>query len=153
MTNPTINQLKVGDKAPSFTGNSHTEASISLNSYLNKKNVILAFYPKDDTPGCTKEMCSFSENLLAFEAKNTVVLGISLDNVDSHSKFAQKYNLNQQLLADENGSIAKLFGVLPEGKNTANRVLFIIDKTGTILNIIEGMPNTQEILDLLESHK
>ncbi len=153
MTNPTINQLKIGDKAPNFTVNSHPEASISLNSYLNKKNVILAFYPKDDTPGCTKEMCSFSENLLAFEAKDTEVLGISLDNVDSHSKFAQKYNLNQKLLADENGSIAKLFGVLPEGKNTANRVLFIIDKTGTILNIIEGMPNTQEILDMLESHK
>ncbi len=153
MSNTTVKQLKIGDKAPDFTLKAYPDKTVSLKDYLNTKNVVLAFYPKDDTPGCTKEMCLFSENLPHFETHNTEVLGISLDNIASHGKFAGKYSLKQTLLADESGNVAKLYGVLPDGKTTSNRVLFIINKSGIIVNIIEGMPDTQELIKNLESIK
>src|ERR1700722_19946768 len=144
-----VTQITVGQPAPDFSLKAYPSRTHSLDQYKGKKNVILAFYPKDDTPGCTKEMCSFSEDLSQFETADTHVLGISCDAVDSHEKFATKYNLKQTLLADEGGTVAKQFGVMAPGKSTASRVLFIIDKNGVIKYIHEGMPENAKILEVI----
>src|SRR5271156_1131431 len=110
-TQDTVTNLrKEGDVAPKFKLPAYPAGTVSLDDYLGKKNVILAFYPKDDTPGCTKEMCAFSEDLSKFETANTVVLGISCDKVDSHETFSGKFALKQVLLADEHGEIGKAYG-------------------------------------------
>src|SRR5215813_1479012 len=107
---------KEGDSAPKFKLPAHPSGMVSLDDYLGKKNVILAFYPKDDTPGCTKEMCSFSDDLSRFNDKDTQVLGISCDSVSSHEKFVSKFNLKQPLLADEDGSVARAYGTIKTGE-------------------------------------
>jgi thioredoxin-dependent peroxiredoxin len=156
MTTPhetAVKQPQVGEPAPKFTLEAFPSGTVSLDEYHGKKNVVLAFYPKDDTPGCTKEMCAFSDDHTKFEDANTVVFGISTDNVDSHSKFAGKYNLKQTLLADHNHEVARKYGVLAEGKSTANRKLFIIDKQGVIKHVHDGMPDNSTLLDLVKNLK
>jgi peroxiredoxin Q/BCP len=140
---------KEGDAAPKFKLKTHPQGEVSLDDYLGKKKVILAFYPRDNTPGCTKEMCAFSEDLSKFENADTVVLGISCDSVDSHEKFATQYALKQTLLADPDGTVGKAYGTVLEGKSTANRILFLIDKEGTIQYIINGMPENADLLEKL----
>jgi peroxiredoxin Q/BCP len=156
MTSPsTTVRPKVGAKAPDFDLPSYVQGqdsgNIKLADFAGKKNVILAFYPKDDTPGCTKEMCAFSEDLKAFEEAHTQLLGISCDKVESHQKFAGKYDLKQPLLADVGGLTGKDYGTVSDGKSTASRVLFVIDKSGTIKHIIEGMPSNAELLELVKT--
>jgi thioredoxin-dependent peroxiredoxin len=145
--------LKEGTAAPKFKLAAFPSGEVSLDQFVGKKNVILAFYPKDDTPGCTKEMCAFSDDLRHFEEANTVVLGISCDQTDSHEKFAAKYNLKQTLLADPDGKVGKQYGTVIEGKTTANRKLFIIDKQGIIRHIHEGMPTNEALLAVVKNLK
>lgn len=144
---------KEGDPAPKFSLPAHPSGKISLDDYIGKKNVILAFYPKDDTPGCTKEMCSFNDDLTKFTSANTQVLGISVDGLDSHNQFAGKFNLKQPLLSDENGEVSKRYGTNREGKATSSRMLFVIDKKGIIHKIIEGMPDNSELLKIVQQLK
>jgi peroxiredoxin Q/BCP len=151
--NVSLTQIKVGQPAPNFSLPAFPSGTHTLDQYKGKKNVILAFYPKDDTPGCTKEMCSFSEDLSQFESANTAVFGISCDTVDSHEQFAGKYGLKQILLADSDGSIGKKYGVIAPGKTTASRVLFIIDKNGTVQYVHEGMPENAKILEIISKLK
>ncbi len=139
-----------GDAAPKFRLPAFPSGEVSLDDFLGKKNVILAFYPKDDTPGCTKEMCSFSADLSKFESADTAVLGISSDSVGSHEKFAAKYNLKQILLADHNGDVGRMYGTITEGKTNSSRVLFVIDKKGVIHYIIQGMPENEQLLEMLK---
>jgi thioredoxin-dependent peroxiredoxin len=143
--------LKEGDVAPKFKLATHSAGEISLDQFIGKKNVILAFYPKDDTPGCTKEMCAFSDDLSKFHEADTQVLGISCDDVKSHEKFSSKFSLNQPLLADHDGHIGKQYGTVVEGKATANRKLFVIDKKGIIRHIHEGMPTNETLLNFVKS--
>jgi len=143
--------LKEGDFAPQFKLPAFPKGEISLEQFKGKRNVILAFYPKDDTPGCTKEMCAFSDDLSHFEEASTQVLGISCDKVDSHEKFAGKFSLKQPLLADESGAVAKLYGTLREGGTTASRKLFVIDKQGVIKHIHEGMPTNESLLSMVKN--
>lgn len=153
MTSPKIQgPVAVGEAAPDFTLKYHqagTVGEISLKDYRGKKNVILAFYPKDDTPGCTKEMCAFSSDIAQFAEAQTELLGISCDNLERHEKFSGKYSLKQILLADEGGNVGRSYGAVQEGKANASRVLFIIDKTGVIRHVIEGMPKNEELLSLV----
>ncbi len=155
MTTPYETPVKmpeVGDKAPSFKLAAYPSGTVSLDHFLGKKNVILAFYPKDDTPGCTKEMCSFSEDLSKFNDKDTQVLGISCDSVASHESFVGKFGLKQPLLADQDGSVARDYGTIKTGdRPMSNRVLFVIDKTGTIKHVFQGMPDNAELLAVVES--
>lgn len=149
MTSETLKSLKTGDPAPQFTLPSHPAGNVSLQDFKGKKNVILAFYPKDDTPGCTKEMCGFSSNLEQFISTDTEVFGISCDDAASHEKFAGKYELKLPLLADVGGKVGQLYGTVSEGKATANRVLFVIDKQGVIKHIHEGMPDNESLLKII----
>lgn len=154
MTSPTTRRRpEVGEPAPKFSLPAYPSGTISLDDYISKKNVILAFYPKDDTPGCTKEMCAFSDDLSQFNDSETQVLGISCDNVDSHQKFAQKYSLKQPLLADVGGKVGQAYGTVQVGGTTAKRTLFVIDKTGTVQHVFEGMPTNTELLEVVRGLK
>lgn len=152
MTTPqySIVTLQLGDKAPKFSLPAHPSGTISLDDYIGKKNVILAFYPKDDTPGCTKEMCSFSDDLEKFNSANTQVLGISCDTKDSHGEFAAKHKLSVPLLADDQRTVAKAYGTIREDKQYAERMLFLIDKEGVIRHIHNGMPSNEELLAMVQ---
>ena len=96
-------------------------------------------------------MCAFSDDLSTFKSHGTQVLGISCDNISSHEQFSSKYKLSQPMLSDPEGKIGKLYGCVVEGKATANRKLFVIDKQGVIRHIHEGMPTNNALLDLVKS--
>ncbi|MFQ3549452.1 MAG: thioredoxin-dependent thiol peroxidase [Armatimonadota bacterium] len=152
--------LNVGDKAPDFTLPTIGGKTISLSDYLGKKNVVLYFYPKDDTPGCTKEACSFRDFQAEFEEADSVILGVSIDSVKSHEKFAEKYNLHFPLLADEEKKVVSDYQVWKEksmyGKTFLGieRTTFAIDKEGIIRKIwhkvkVEG--HIDEVLEFVKS--
>ncbi|MFN3233921.1 MAG: thioredoxin-dependent thiol peroxidase [Gammaproteobacteria bacterium] len=124
-------------KAPNFSVMSDEGKMISLSDFKGKK-VVLYFYPKDNTPGCTKESCGFNESLSKFEKHNVVVLGVSKDDVKKHQKFKEKYGFQFNLLADTEGELCKAYGVLAEknmfGKKYMGivRSTFLIDENGNI---------------------
>jgi thioredoxin-dependent peroxiredoxin len=156
MTTPyeaTVKEPEIGEPAPKFSLPAYPEGTISLDDFRGQKNVILAFYPKDDTPGCTREMCSFTEDLSNFESADTAVLGISCDSVKSHEAFAGKYSLKQPLLADEGGQVGRLYGTVRQGSATASRTLFVIDKNGTVQHVFHGMPTNAELLAVVRDLK
>ena len=150
-------KIEVGDKAPDFALPSGSGEKVSLKDFRGKK-VILYFYPKDDTPGCTKEACSFRDNIKIIQKKGAVVIGASADNVESHKRFAGKFDLPFTLISDEGKELVKKFGVWKE-KNMygrkymgIERTTFIIDEKGIVSHIfpkvkVEG--HTEEILSLL----
>ncbi|HSG04978.1 MAG TPA: peroxiredoxin, partial [Nitrospiria bacterium] len=111
MAKTTELNVKEGDSAPDFTLPDQGGNPVTLSGQRGKW-VVLYFYPKDDTPGCTKEACSFRDNILALQQLNTVVLGVSVDSVASHKKFSEKYELNFPILADETHEVCKRYGVL-----------------------------------------
>ena len=133
-------RLKEGDIAPKFTVATSGGGKISLADYLGK-NVILYFYPRDDTPGCTKEACAFRDEFAEFKKKGAVVFGVSTDSVKSHDKFVEKFKLPFTLLADEDKKIVEAYGVWGEksfmGRKYlgTNRVTFLIGADGKIKNI------------------
>ncbi len=150
--------LKPGDKAPDFTLPASTGETISLSDFIGKKRVILYFYPRDNTPGCTKEACSFRDNLPALETKEAVVLGVSKDSLKSHEKFIQKYDLNFPLLSDEDHKVAEAYGAWGEKKNYGKtymgmiRKTFVIGKDGVIeqaFHKVKADGHGTEILNLL----
>ncbi len=153
MTTPyeEVTILKQGDSAPAFKLSAHPQGTVSLSDFHGSKNVILAFYPKDDTPGCTKEMCGFSDNLGQFADLNTVVLGISCDSTESHTKFASKYGINITLLSDSTKEVGRSFGAVRGDRNMSDRILFVIDKNGVIQHVIEGMPNLEELAEKVKA--
>lgn len=149
--------LEVGDKAPDFHLPADDGRTYSLGGLRGKK-IVLYFYPKDDTPGCTKEACSFRDNLARVTAKEAVVLGVSRDNVASHEKFRHKFHLNFPLLADVDGKVTEAYGVWKEKSNYGRtywgieRTTFLIDEKGRISRIwprvkVDG--HTDEVLAAL----
>jgi peroxiredoxin Q/BCP len=153
--------VEIGKIAPSFSAPCDDDAVIDL-SELRGKNVVLYFYPKDDTPGCTIEAQDFTRHIEKFVALNTVVLGISRDSIKSHCSFIQKYNLAFNLISDEDGEICSKYGVLKEksmfGKKYLgiDRSTFIIDKKGDVIKIWRSVKvngHIDEILNFLEKIK
>jgi peroxiredoxin Q/BCP len=149
--------LQVGDQAPDFTMPTVSGGTVSLNDLRGKK-VVLYFYPKDDTPGCTIEACSFRDNLPSFEGVNAEVIGVSRDNTESHQRFRDKYGLNFTLASDDSGQVTEDYGVWREknmyGKTFMGiqRSTFLIDENGNIAKIwpsvsVDG--HTQEVLAAL----
>ncbi|MDR6940596.1 thioredoxin-dependent thiol peroxidase [Mucilaginibacter pocheonensis] len=150
--------LKEGDKAPDFTAKDQNGKTVSLSDYKGK-NVILYFYPKDDTPGCTAESCSFRDNYQSLLSKGFEVIGVSTDDEKSHKKFETKYNLPFTLIADNDKQIVEAYGVWVEknmyGKQYMGtaRTTFIIDGNGVISHIItkvDTKDSSQQVLDLIQ---
>ena len=130
-------ELKVGDKAPGFSLKTEDGRTVSLAS-LKGAQIVLYFYPKDDTPGCTKEACGFRDSITSMEKADAVVLGVSMDDADSHARFITKYGLPFPLLCDEDGTVSKAYGVYKK-KNMYGKIYwgierstFIIDETGKL---------------------
>ena len=149
--------LEAGMQAPAFTLTDKDGKTVSLSDFLGKK-VVLYFYPKDNTPGCTRQACAFAAAYSAFEAKNAVVVGISKDSVSSHSKFAEKYNLPFILLSDPELQAIQAYGVWQEkklyGKTSMGvvRTTFLIDEEGKIMKIMPKVKpdtNAADVLALL----
>ena len=124
--------VKVGDRAPEFRLPSATGNFVSLSDFIDKKNFVLYFYPKDDSPGCTKEACSFRDSYSAFKQLDAEVIGISSDSQSSHEKFASNEQLPFPLLSDPDGLVRRAYGVKPSLGLIPGRTTFVIDKQGII---------------------
>ena len=153
----TDQKLSEGDKAPDFSLPSSSGKSAKLSDYKGK-NVILYFYPADDTPGCTKEACSFRDSMPKFADLDAVVLGVSKDSLDSHSSFIKKYGLNFTLLSDEDLKVNNLYGTWVEKENYGKkywgteRSTFVIGKDGKIKKIFRKVKvdgHEQQVLEAL----
>jgi peroxiredoxin Q/BCP len=146
----------IGKTAPDFTLPSTSGEPISLKQFKGKKTVVLYFYPKDETPGCTKEACAFRDLSADFEKVGAVILGISNDPMESHLKFREKHKLPFELLSDEDASVSKAYGVYKQknlyGKKYMGieRTTFIIDRTGRIAQIYPKVKVDGHISDVLE---
>ena len=149
--------LEAGMQAPAFTLADKDGRMVSLSDFLGKK-VVLYFYPKDNTPGCTRQACAFAAAYGEFEKKNAVVIGISKDSVTSHEKFAEKYNLPFILLSDPDLQAIRAYGVWQEkklyGKTSMGvvRTTFLIDEQGKIMKVMPKVKpdiNAVEVLELL----
>lgn len=130
-------KLKIGDIAPEFKLKDQNSNLISLEEFKNKKNIILFFYPKDFSPLCTSEVCEFQDSYEIFKNSNSEVLGISADNIETHKKFSEKYNVSFSILSDNNNKIRKLYGAFSLAVIPA-RITFIIDKLGIIKYIFSS---------------
>ncbi|BBD69284.1 alkyl hydroperoxide reductase/ thiol specific antioxidant/ Mal allergen [Nostoc commune NIES-4072] len=138
--------LAVGTDAPAFTAKDTNGNTVSL-SDLRGKTVVLYFYPKDDTPGCTKQACSFRDAQSQYQGKDIVILGVSADDEVSHQAFTQKYDLNFPLLADTDKSLIKAFDV--DGGGYAKRVTYVIDPNGKITHVDTSVNTTTHASDVL----
>ena len=139
-----MTQLKPGDKAPDFSMPADGGGNVKLSDFKGRK-LVLYFYPKDDTPGCTTESCDFRDNIKSFEKLNAQIIGISKDSVKSHDKFKAKYDLNFPLASDENSDVCERYGVWKEksmyGKKYMGieRSTFLIDENGKIAQAWYGV--------------
>ncbi|MBR8829433.1 MAG: peroxiredoxin [Gomphosphaeria aponina SAG 52.96 = DSM 107014] len=138
--------LAVGTQAPDFTTTNDEGTTVSLADFKGK-TVVMYFYPKDDTPGCTKQAQSFRDNYADYQSKDMVVLGVSMDDAASHKKFKEKYGLPFQLLVDKDGAITKAYDV--EGGGYAKRVTYIIDGEGKITYVDDRVNTASHAQDIL----
>lgn len=139
------NNIVVGDIVPIFTLKDQNNNQFNLDDYRGKKPMVIYFYPKDDTPGCTKEACSFRDEFEVFSDLNVEVIGISSDNVASHKKFSDKYNLPFTLLADTDKKVQKLFGVPKSFMGLVpGRVTYIVDKNGKVVHVFNSMKDAEK---------
>ena len=155
MTAISQSKLKVGDHAPDFSAKDQDGKQITLSAYKGKK-VILYFYPKDQTPGCTQEACNLRDNIGALSDEGYEVLGVSTDDEVSHKEFQQKYNLPFSLVADTDKSINQKYGVWVEKERDGKkywgtaRVTFIIDEKGVITDIIDKVDTKEHASQILK---
>jgi peroxiredoxin Q/BCP len=152
-------RLKEGDKAPDFTASTNGGGKIALADF-KRKHVVLYFYPRDDTPGCTKEACAFRDHFAEIKKKGAVVLGVSVDSVKAHDKFVNKFQLPFTLVSDEDKTIVEAYGVWGEksfmGRKYlgTHRVTFLIGPDGRIRKIwpaVKPEEHAEEVLAALES--
>jgi peroxiredoxin Q/BCP len=144
--------IQVGDKAPDFTLPSQTGQPVRLYDRLNQQVVVLYFYPKDETSGCTAEACAFRDSHEVFTDAGAEVIGVSSDSVDSHARFAGHHQLPFTLLADNGGQVRKLFGVPNMFGLLPGRVTYVIDRTGTVRYLFNSMTRVdQHVRDALDT--
>jgi thioredoxin-dependent peroxiredoxin len=143
-----MKKVEVGNTLPSFTLPDQNGKLFSIDSVIGRTNLVIYFYPKDDTPGCTEEACYFRDELDLFREADALIVGISGQSVESHKKFAGKFNLNFTLLSDEGDKVRKLFGVpvsffglLP------GRVTYIVDKSGKVVYIYDSQTKARNHVD------
>lgn len=142
--------LSVGDTAPSFTVSDTNGSPVSLSQFAGK-TVVIYFYPKDDTPGCTKEACSFRDSYGEYQGKDIVVLGVSMDSEASHQQFTDKFSLPFPLLADVDGAITKAYDV--DGGGYAKRVTYVINGDGKISHVYTSIQTESHASDILKALK
>lgn len=142
---------KVGDKAPAVEGKDQDGKTWKLSEFTGKKPVLLYFYPKDDTPGCTKQACGLRDQMSDLKKENVEVVGVSFDSAESHKKFREKHNLNFTLLADTDGKIADAYGVRRGNSNMARRASFLIGKDGTIKHVTDTPSADTHLAEMKEA--
>ena len=147
-SNQNMNKVEVGSDVPQFTLADQNGSLLSISSVIGKKNLVIYFYPKDDTPGCTAEACYFRDEYEVFNEADAMIIGISGQSVESHKKFAEKYRLSFTLLSDEGDKVRNLFGVpvnflglLP------GRVTYIADKSGKVVEIFNSQTQSKRHVD------
>src|SRR5271169_959348 len=133
--------VKVGDKAPDFTLPAQSGEPVRLQDRLGERVVVLYFYPKDNTSGCTAEACAFRDSYEAFTDAGATVIGVSSDSVDRHAGFAGKHKLPFTLLSDAGGKVRKLYGVPSTLAVLPGRVTYVIDRDGIVRNVFNSMMN------------
>jgi peroxiredoxin Q/BCP len=150
-------KVNVGDTAPDFTLTSQNGENVTLSKFRGNKNVVLYFYPKDETPGCTREACQFRDSFELFTDLGVEVVGVSADTVESHKAFARHYNLPFTLLSDEDNKVRNLYGATSTFGFIPGRVTFIIDKKGVVRHVFSSqlqpekhIKEAQEILKKLD---
>jgi len=135
--------VKVGDIAPDFTLPAQNGSTVSLKDFRGQKVVVLYFYPKDDTPGCTAESCAFRDQYEVFKSAGAEVIGVSGDSSESHQKFAAKYNLPFTLLSDKGDKVRKEYGATAAFGLFPGRVTYVIDQQGVVQYVFDSMLNFQ----------
>jgi peroxiredoxin Q/BCP len=140
-------QLEAGDQAPNFSATSHTGASWELATELTKGPVVVFFYPKNDTPVCIVEACTFRDQHEVFARSGAQVVGVSADSVESHASFKGRYDLPYTLLSDASGRLRELFGVKKTLGFFDGRVTFVIDRSGAIRHVFSSALNARRHVD------
>ncbi|MBN2038115.1 MAG: peroxiredoxin [Chitinispirillaceae bacterium] len=140
--------LKTGTQAPDFSLLSSNGDTVALKDFIGKHHVVLIFYPGDQTPGCTAQLCAIRDDYAAFEAKNAKVFGVNPADLKSHKKFAEKQNYQFPLLVDENRVAARAYGC--DTWPMVKRTVYVIDTKGTIIFAKRGMPKNEEILQAIK---
>jgi peroxiredoxin Q/BCP len=143
-----MQQVQKGSRVPSFTLLDQNGKLFDITSVLGKKNLVIYFYPKDDSPGCTKEACTFRDQFEVFREADAEIIGISSDDVESHKKFAEKYRLTYTLLSDKDGKVRKLFGVPSDLFGLLpGRVTYVINKQGIVIHTFDSQLQTQKHIE------
>ena len=143
---------KVGDAAPPVEGKDQDGKTWKLSDHVGKKVVLLYFYPKDDTPGCTKQACGLRDQMADLKKENVEVVGVSFDSAESHQKFREKHSLNFTLLADTDGKIADAYGVRRgPGAKMARRASFLIGKDGKIKHVTDTPSADTHLAEMKEA--
>ncbi len=142
--------LNVGDNAPDFSSVDQNGKPVRLSDFKGKP-VVVYFYPKDDTPGCTKEACNFRDNYKEYEKAGVKVLGVSVDDPHSHKKFEEKYKLNFTLVADHEKKISENYGVL--GDRNAKRVTYLIGKDGKVAHVYPKVSPDEHATEVMKKLK
>jgi len=146
--NTTKEKIEKGSKVPSFALKDQDGKLFDIQAVLGKKNLVIYFYPKDDSPGCTKEACYFRDQFEVFNQVDAKIIGISGQSVESHKKFAEKYHLSFTLLSDEGNKVRKLFGVPTDLFGVLpGRVTYVVDKTGTVLYVFDSQSQATKHVD------
>jgi peroxiredoxin Q/BCP len=133
------NKVGVGDRAPDFTLPSQNGSPVTLSQYLGERVVVLYFYPKDETRGCTAEACAFRDSYEVFKEAGAEVIGVSSDSVEKHEKFAGHHQLDFALLSDKGGALRKLYGVPATLGIVPGRVTYVIDREGVVQHVFSSM--------------
>ena len=142
---------RVGETAPNVEGKDQDGKTWKLADQAGKSAVLLYFYPKDDTPGCTKEACGFRDSMADLQKSNVQVVGVSFDSAESHKEFIAKHHLNFPLIADTDGKIADAFGVRRADRNVARRVSFLIDRNGKIVHVTDSGNAEAHVTEMKEA--
>ncbi|MBI4093145.1 MAG: peroxiredoxin [Candidatus Kerfeldbacteria bacterium] len=147
-----VRELRVGTRAPAFALADETGKVHELDQYKAKSDVVLIFYPGDDTPGCTMQLCAVRDDIAKFRQRQAIVLGVNQADAESHKRFIARYGLKNPLLVDEGRRVAKLYGAIGTffGHETTKRTVVIIDVKGVVQYYKHGLPPNSELFEVLD---
>jgi peroxiredoxin Q/BCP len=141
-----VKKIIIGSEIPEFELLDQNGVNFRITDHIGKKNLVIYFYPKDDTPGCTKEACYFRDQYDVFNQADALIIGISSQSVESHKQFAEKYRLNFTLLSDEGGKVRKIFGATSLGF-IPGRITYIVDKKGIVIYVFNSQIDAEKHVD------